>query len=51
MPDDPPLSLRWVSGGEEVTLAISIVDAREGHRHLKVARRRQHSEVPCRKPT
>jgi hypothetical protein len=28
---DPPLSLRWVRGGEEVVLAISIGDAPDGH--------------------
>ncbi|GIH06911.1 hypothetical protein Rhe02_49780 [Rhizocola hellebori] len=30
-PDDPPLALRWVRGGEEVILAISIGDAPSGH--------------------
>ena len=29
--NDPPLTLRWVRGGEEVTLAISIGDAPSGH--------------------
>jgi hypothetical protein len=29
--DDPPLTLRWVRGGEEYVLAIPIGDAPSGH--------------------